>query len=132
MRQDEVNIAVLHDDVQMIKERGYENDGVRGRNTWDSQFHDTILTVDTLAIVDLFFAVSKMARRGCTFRTLSTFFLQIGEDLKSEHKTGFGWRQLTSTSYPATRSADAATSSPPQTRHCHRRTDTRREVKRTK
>ena len=67
----------------------YEKDRVRGRNVWDSQFLNTILTVITLAIVDLFFAVSKVARRGCTSGALSTFFLQLREDLENEHETGF-------------------------------------------
>ena len=68
----------------------YEKDRVRVRNVWDSQFLNTILTIITLAIVDLFFTVSKVARCGCTSGALSTFFLQLGEDLENEHKTGSG------------------------------------------
>ena len=114
---------------------GYRKDRVRGRNVWDSQFLDTIFTVVTLAIVDLFFAVSKVARRGCTSGTWSTLFLQLGEDLeKNTKRDPDGVGQLILTSYSATRSVDIATSPLPlpQTPHRYRRTDTRREVKRTK
>ena len=92
----------------------YEKDRVRVRNVWDSQFLNTILTIITLAIVDLFFTVGKVARGGCTFGTLSTFFLQLGEGLKSTNtkRNANGVGQLTCSSCPTT-SVDPTTPPPP-------------------
>ena len=115
------------------REWRYRKDRVRGRNVWDSQFLDTIVTVVTLAIVDLFFSEQSDSLRMHIWHFEHLIPATQGGSKKADIKRDpDGVDQLTSTSYPATRSADAATSSPPQTPHCHRRTDTRREVKRTK
>ena len=42
----------------------------------------------TLAVVDLFFAMSKVVRGECTFGTLSAFFLKPGEDRKRRTRNG--------------------------------------------
>ena len=52
---------------------------------------DTISMVIALAIIDPFFAVSKVVRCGYTLKTVSVFFLQLREDLENEHGTGSGW-----------------------------------------
>ena len=49
---------------------------------WKMQSLDAIFTVIALATVDLFYAMSKVARGKRTLGTLSAFCLQLGEDLK--------------------------------------------------
>ena len=124
MRQDtKANIGKLAQSLYMTMSKsqrkwGYRKDRVRGRNVWDSQLLDTILTVITLAVVDLLFAVRKVVRCGGAFSTLNAFFLQLGEDLVNEHETESGWRrQPNPSSYPVTGSIDATTQLPPPTPH---------------